>query len=739
MAKIRQVEIPSRLTKAGQQLLPALKEFQTIVNQEALVADVSDVSLSALSQIIAFFYGTDMDVRKDVVMIWAALRRVLNLEATLAERGNEVDLFSDILMLKQPDPINPMSSTNSSARFPPESHQNLASSAIAEPSSVQETIDAAFQDPSKAFSLWQESGKDDQAISKMPLVLKIELHRQEYQREARKWKKLTHKIALDDKITCNGQQYTLYGMIVHCGGLDYHEYYSVLRPYGPGTKWLKYAGETASTRSVEVLTTKQAISDHEGGDSDPESAAVAYIAMYVRTDELPSVLDEQNRKDALRVKINDEKSEKMPKATPFRVGKRDWCAAFELDDIYDMIRGAGHLSRAFYRTEGPTSALRQAQILHSQKAAEYEKVRQEMGEKMVESEKEKAGQESSEKMEDEPQKAVPEEPPAPKFSIFVKQFDVAKQQYTDRGTFTIEGLVCLVPFLREQLWIEKDENWDFYHEHTILVKSKHLIKRSATLFDLSYGEKPWDGVVIIAQRRPTPQQYVQNDKFSALPLPKHANTTPRIKSSEEVGKCLNPIEYSYYLLGDHNPIFYSSHLTNSYFTNPYLSVPLAHGRAHGQGTHIALTGSAYTGPYRCGRKAGPNGTMHYANGDTYTGDWDHDEPHGQGTMTYAKTGNVYTGGWKKRLRFGKGTMQYQVADQQMMLCGVCYEKNMDAVFCFCGHVVACEECARKVDVCPVCREPVKKVVVLKGATGGSGAPSEWGGGKEGGGDIGMIP
>ena len=84
-------------------------------------------------------------------------------------------------------------------------------------------------------------------------------------------------------------------------------------------------------------------------------------------------------------------------------------------------------------------------------------------------------------------------------------------------------------------------------------------------------------------------------------------------------------------------------------------------------------------------------------------------------------------------------MNYKVADQQMMLCGVCYEKNMDAVFCFCGHVVACEECARKVDTCPVCRETVKKVVVLKGATGGSGAPSEWAGGKEGGGDVGMIP
>lgn len=213
----------------------------------------------------------------------------------------------------------------------------------------------------------------------------------------------------------------------------------------------------------------------------------------------------------------------------------------------------------------------------------------------------------------------------------------------------------------------------------------------------------------------------------------------RIEILETTGKCVTPVDYSFYLLGDHNPIYYSNYLTNSHFTHPYLSVPLSYGRPHGHGTHVTLSGSAYTGPYRCGRKAGPNGTMHYANGDTYTGDWSLDEPNGQGTMTYAKTGNVFTGGWKKRLRHGKGVMKFNVADQEQMLCGVCYEKNMDAVFCFCGHVVACEECARKLETCPVCREPVKRVMLLKGITGGSGAPHEWAGGKEGGGDIGMIP
>lgn len=207
---------------------------------------------------------------------------------------------------------------------------------------------------------------------------------------------------------------------------------------------------------------------------------------------------------------------------------------------------------------------------------------------------------------------------------------------------------------------------------------------------------------------------------------------------------MNPIEYSQYLLGDYHPALYSAHLSNHYFTYPYLSVPLSQGRPHGSGVHIALSGSEYRGPFRCGRKAGAQGTMRYAGGDTYVGDWAADEPDGQGTMTYAKTGNVYTGGWRKRRRHGKGDMRFEVADEEMMLCGVCYERDMDAVFCFCGHVVACEECARRVEYCPVCREVVKRVVVLKGPLGGGdnksgGGVGSWGGGSGGGGGIGVIP
>ena len=105
--------------------------------------------------------------------------------------------------------------------------------------------------------------------------------------------------------------------------------------------------------------------------------------------------------------------------------------------------------------------------------------------------------------------------------------------------------------------------------------------------------------------------------------------------------------------------------------------------------------------------------MIFANQDVYEGDWEADEPHGEGRMVYAKTKNVYTGGWKKGKRHGRGRMEYEVADEQMKLCQVCYEEEMDSLFYACGHVCACEACARQVESCPVCRERVRGVVKVR--------------------------
>ena len=183
----------------------------------------------------------------------------------------------------------------------------------------------------------------------------------------------------------------------------------------------------------------------------------------------------------------------------------------------------------------------------------------------------------------------------------------------------------------------------------------------------------------------------------------------RAANVEAEGKCTTPIPYFRYLQGYDNPTYLRDRISSSYFGTDCLSGPLRSGVLHGKGAIISLAGDLYIGEFVAGVKSG-SGIMAYANGDTYTGDWKAGEPNGQGQMVYAKTGNVYTGGFKKRKRHGKGTMKFEVADEELQLCKICFEEEMDALFYDCGHVVACEECARQVENCPVCRKNVRAVV-----------------------------
>lgn len=185
-------------------------------------------------------------------------------------------------------------------------------------------------------------------------------------------------------------------------------------------------------------------------------------------------------------------------------------------------------------------------------------------------------------------------------------------------------------------------------------------------------------------------------------------TNLRLETLKQAGKPSTVPVYYNYLLFATDPSYLRPHLTTSYFSTPYYSGALSHGRPHGPGASISLSGDAYTGTFISGLKHG-QGTMRYSNGDTYIGSWANDEPDGQGEMVYAKTGNVYTGGFKKRKRHGKGVMRFEVADEEMRLCQICYEEEMDALFFDCGHVAACEGCARQVEDCPVCRRRVKAV------------------------------
>ena len=287
---IRNMHVPNPIWEANLRIRPAYEDLQDILDPDTGAAFTEERELDLLPLLKTLnFYGADVDGKMDVVMIWETLRRILNFEAsgldTVAQcKSSGNNMFNDILVLKQPDPFG--NDTNLS--YQPQSRQIEVQES--EPHSVQETIDLASHYKEKAFRMWRSFAGEEQNLVKDPAVLHVELQRQRFFQEARKWKKLTHRIELNETIVFNTNEYTLYGMIVHSGDLESKDYYSVIRPEGPGTRWLKYAGDN-SPRKVEILTTKKAVYAHEGaGMSADGTAAVAYVALYVRTDRLSSAL-----------------------------------------------------------------------------------------------------------------------------------------------------------------------------------------------------------------------------------------------------------------------------------------------------------------------------------------------------------------------------------------------------------------------------------------------------------------
>ncbi|KAK5166165.1 uncharacterized protein LTR77_008426 [Saxophila tyrrhenica] len=136
-----------------------------------------------------------------------------------------------------------------------------------------------------------------------PLLLTLELERQEFDREKRRWEKLTNKVEMQDEITVSGTSYTLYSFATHSGDLESMKFNSYIRPNGPSRPWYRY-----SAGSVTCMTHKQAVGKHSGYDEPPspikhkrpshrshyagmrelyrqeEVNEVAHVVMYVRED-----------------------------------------------------------------------------------------------------------------------------------------------------------------------------------------------------------------------------------------------------------------------------------------------------------------------------------------------------------------------------------------------------------------------------------------------------------------------
>ena len=136
-----------------------------------------------------------------------------------------------------------------------------------------------------------------------PPLLAVELERQEFDRETRRWKKLNNHVELDDRLMYGDQAYTLYAFVTHSGELGSGLYNAYVRPSGQGGLWYAY-GES----QVSCLTRKQAVGAHCGSakkadgkkDSkdlghgfhgmsalDTVTDEVAYLVYYVKNDIAP--------------------------------------------------------------------------------------------------------------------------------------------------------------------------------------------------------------------------------------------------------------------------------------------------------------------------------------------------------------------------------------------------------------------------------------------------------------------
>ncbi|KAL8709850.1 MAG: hypothetical protein Q9220_005466 [cf. Caloplaca sp. 1 TL-2023] len=841
---IMSMEIPNALTEPQKRKRPLFSALQRLL--EYMFMKPEDKDQAAVSQFIACldWYISEGDrFRTDLpepISVWEALRRFLNFEASdVDDMMTASNWFRDVLVLKQPDPWkneSPILSTTLG-----EIGSAVQPSEFPEPSSVQETNDLATSS-ADASRAWESFAGQPSELYDSPAVLQIELHRQKYDKNTRRWDKLTHRIELDENITFTSpttgirNQYTLFGMTVHAGALETQDFYSVIRPRGPGSQWIKYTSDSIQ-KGATYLTTKQAIAAHEGqGVGSTGIAAVAHVVLYVKTDSITSTLlvpdslhqskrpippsvDESQcvasggdlvvriylstrfdehigrglpslwtspseSSDGLIIQLQINKTAAVAELIKLVIStlsgsqsklqlkpSPEICNWWHVDVDLTTARGLPRLqpvksddtlekvaalhdgcylwlhlqdldtlrmykdtpatpeeqpqgmqsslisSQADGNTSEPADAVMTQDLPENTGDAEVQQgtpngVQSEASieapinaETSISLPPPSSGSEiplsanvderqgnidrHDAIMSEAQETAIPPEsdPPLPTKQartlvyIFVKVFDSETQ--------TLRGVTSrIVPFESEihaeiAHLLGSDKPLHIYSENSKSVLERDRIRPSRTFSDYNLQ----DGAVLIAQRPPSDEEKVQ-----LLAQGKHAD----------------PVSYFRYLRHNEDPGYLAAHDVCSYFGMEYHATSVSNGRFHGRGTLIYSSGDVYIGDWASDLRSG-QGTMAYASGDTYTGAWAHNEPDGQGKMVYGKTNNVYEGGWKKGRRHGKGIMQYEVADEELHLCKICYESEMDALFYDCGHVVACEECARQLEICPVCRKSVRAV------------------------------
>ena len=133
----------------------------------------------------------------------------------------------------------------------------------------------------------------------LPDFLTVDLNRQHFDTSTRAWKLRYNKVKLDEELDLrtlvphqSEAQYTLYGFIVHCGERTSGHFYSVIRPDGPGSRWLAFEDGDGNKILIQTKKMMEEFEGLEGSDLDENTSTrqTVYLAMYIRTDLLKEYL-----------------------------------------------------------------------------------------------------------------------------------------------------------------------------------------------------------------------------------------------------------------------------------------------------------------------------------------------------------------------------------------------------------------------------------------------------------------
>ena len=801
---IMKTSVPQSALEPTAFVRPLFYELKKLL-QAKFSADASGSAIS-LDYLVALFdwYDWELPAHPDVIEIWETLQNLLNEEYYNVGDGTPAkNILHTIVTFRQIDYSRFLADSGflSGDRMP----------VISEPRSTQQVLDSFMERCQTNNKLWSKVNGVSGFNSCPPSVLQLELHRQDYDIKARKWKRLTHRIEIDETVIYKSQtprseciDYTLYGIIVHAGKLGSGDYYAVTRPGGPGSQWVQFGGVGQEQSYVTYLTTQQAVQAHEGdGEGSEDGSPVAYIAIYLRSESLGSILPEAQEaqlspptvRGALQaesiphsstakevgstvVQIFDSalfmdwegrgimdpvadnndhilsgkiSSLEVPPSTTFRelrkilihkLGMTERPNQFWLfglcilpvppldrnrlvpafsnlrpDETLESIRDYDGVCRLWLHilpTECVQTSLQQPSLLdtamndHAQVATVEEQLPSESEPSMNIDDVVMGGTQDQapegSKLDGTCNKDDFWEINRLATYFFVKRFDQKQQRLYGVGSYIALRNELIGELLERYGLVPIDENYELYSESKARLR-KLPISPTTNFCDADI----YTGDSIIIVERLTREEYAL--PFTNANLYRTNIPNFRTKALVAEGKSTNIGRYYRHLESLVDPNYQQPRWTSCFFGSLYVSAENKCGPANGHCIRIETFGDAYFGNCVLGVYSG-HGTMYYANGDTYAGEWDRDLPNGQGTMVYGKTGNVYTGGWRNGKRHGKGTMHFEVADEDLEICRICYEAEMDALFFRCGHVAACEECAKQVKDCPVCRKPVDAVVKI---------------------------